>query len=1022
MKRSILTFVCTLLLCSAHAASYGILINSNRLVTAEESGASPEGYTQYLAHVQLNALDTIRLIDITSGGTWMVDLDAASVSGFDGSATLGYLVCNTAGCYDCYIKLQYGADQLYIGNGTEGCSEGVEYTGSGSSGSSNANYYLIGNSAEMGAWTLENAVPFTESNDLSLNLPAGEYAFKILQQSRTWEGAMGYSNVGVNCSSGNIATDADDNIYVTMSAAGTIYVSVSYGMVCVTGDFDATSSTVHITTSITPENSGGYIYRTPEYESYTRGTTIQLEAYTNTGGWMFDRWSDNDSWDNPRSINLDKDTSVTAIFSPGEYGILVNDSLLFRGTFTERLEGSYVAQFLANVQMNAGDYFQVINLFHSDNSRWRPQLEEGGLSGNFTSQDGSIRCNTTGCYDMYIKIHYGQSDDVIYIGEGADCPPGDAISINGGQSSERIYSVVGTENLFSVAWNTEDTTTNMQLTGDGMYVYTLDSVTLIPEGDYQYKVIANHAWNIEEYPSVEEDDNYHITVEESGVYSVLFSFQPGLGCNATTNYLHAVSNDTPAIIASGECAADGSSSVTWLLTGDSILTIGGYGAMADYNEETVIAPWYEYKDAYHSVYIASGVTNVGNLAFQQSANLRYVDLASTVISLGNYCFYNCPALHSLTLPESLTSVGDNTPFGGNTTITSAVYNSHVFVRLPQDYTGEYTVEPGTTIIASDAFKRCNMLTSVALPSSVTTLAGSSTFEECSALASVNIPDGVTTLGLYMFSGCSSLRFINLPASVTSIGSYCFGDCSSVDSLVCYATTPPEANGASFAGISETVPVYVPLASLEQYRAADGWSGFSNYHAIDDGSPTEPDVPEEYTLPLDTNWTFIMLPGVFGLNADDVTADGEIEWGIYNSEQRATGRTGWESSALAASLSASQAYIVRARNGSAILTIHVPEQAREKSATNLPLGYYEAGHEMNANWNFLGNPYPFAFDIMAALEAADIEAPISVWNGTGYTTYTPGIDAYVLEPFGAFFIQLPNGGPTIFPLSPEYITE
>ena len=102
MKRSLLSFVCTVLLlgfaCSVSAATaYGILINSNRLVAAEDAG-SFEGYTQYLAHVQLNAQDTIRLIDTSNNNaTWMVDLDAASVSGFEGSATLGYMVCMTAG-------------------------------------------------------------------------------------------------------------------------------------------------------------------------------------------------------------------------------------------------------------------------------------------------------------------------------------------------------------------------------------------------------------------------------------------------------------------------------------------------------------------------------------------------------------------------------------------------------------------------------------------------------------------------------------------------------------------------------------------------------------------------------------------------------------------------------------------------------------------------------------------------------------------------------------------------------------
>jgi len=731
--------------------------------------------------------------------------------------------------------------------------------------------------------------------------------------------------------------------------------------------------------------------------------------------------------------------------------------------------------------------------------------------------------------------------------------------------------------------------------------------------------------------------------------------------------------------------------------------------MADYNEETVVAPWYQYRDAYNSVYIASGVTNVGNLAFSQSPNLRFVDLASTVTSLGSYCFYDCPALHVLNLPESVTTVGDNSPFGGSTTITATIYNSHVFVRLPQEYAGEYTVAEGTTVIASDAFKGCNMLTSVVLPNSVSTLAGSSTFENCSALGAVNIPDGITTLGLYTFSGCSSLQSIDLPASITSLGSYCFGECAYVESITCRATTPPEANGSTFAGVNYMIPIYVPQSSLEQYPATDGWSGFTDYRAIEEGpqpcvlasgecgaqgdnltwvldcdsvltisgegempssyssnatpwyqygpaikhinieegvtklalnafsnagtyanypnvrtltipstmgapietsffygcqftsvtinsdtiagkasyssnsslqtkfgaqveeyifgdnvrsianfafynqSPdslrsiilpegleaignwafgyiehltsvtipstvqtigtdafagcsnlrsielgeglmtvngqafwmcdnlthvtcyamnpptlnstafdhnnndtlfvlceakafyqeadywknfgkimcpddtiggyTEPDAPEQITFALDSSWKFIMLPTIFGLMQDDIIVDGgEIEWGIYNSEQRASGMSGWRGFVPSSGFSTSRSYIVRARNGSATLTINVPEQAREKAGAAIPFAYYESTHAENANWNFLGNPYPFSYNITAALEAQGIESPITVWNGRGYEMFTPGIDEKILTPFEAFFIQMPEGGTEVLQYTPEYIDD
>lgn len=1344
MKRSLFSFVCTVLLlgfaCSVSAATaYGILINSNRLVAAEDAG-SIEGYTQYLAHVQLNVQDTIRLLDIDNNATWMVDLDAASVSGFEGSATLGYMVCMTAGCYDCYIKLKYQSDQLYIGAGTDGCSEGVEYNPSAGGGSTQVEYYLVGNSADMGEWSLENALLLTDGT-ITLDLQEGEYKFKVVE-GRSWDVALGYANLDSDCSSYNVRGDEDGNVNVVLAQAGTLTVAVQNGQLCVTGNFVNNTDQVRLTTGVSPEDAG---YISPSSGNYSIGSSVELSASIATGGWMFDRWSDDNSWGNPRTITLTQDTTITAIFSPGEYGLLINGSTIVDGTFTGRVpEGSYIGQFKATTYLQQGDQLQIINLFHGDNSAWRPEIEDGGLSGNFAIGDNNLICNVAGCYDIYIKIHYGQSSDVVYIGEGYDCPnQGDP---SGGNTDGDVLFSTSFEDWPSQSYSSEQTWASSNI------IFTLNRVKVVPNQQptsvsgssvgyiqptnvssayvytdrlaYVEKVIYTHAsaisgggWQLQS--SSDGVDWYAFNDNETGcatsyqaeqkevyVYmeNVWLRWVP-LGSSTNTNiYLTDIiiygnngSSGAPGIVASGDCAEDGSSNVTWLLSTDSILTIGGSGRMADYDEQTNIAPWYQYKDAYNSVYIADGVTNVGNLAFRESPNLRYVELASTVTQLGNYSFYNCPALHSLTLPESVTVLSENTPFGGTTQMNSAVYNSRVFVSLPQDYSGEFAVADGTIMVASQAFRGCSQLTAVALPNTVTNLLGSSTFENCTSLMSVILPDGIIDLGQYAFSGCIALKGIDLPSTLASLGSYCFAECSAVDSIICRATTPPSANGSTFAGVPEGTTVYVPGASIETYLAADGWSTFSTYLALDQSAgntcpvsgtcgangdnitwelgcdsvltisgtgamatynsnttpwlanaaaiksvviehgvsslspyafynsgssanykslthvsipssisslsnnqfwqcpiqtvelnsealmqnitssgnnlmyifgtqvrkyilgdsvltigkyafynqgddslrtivlpqrlttisawgfgylehlqsieipanvtsiggnafsgctnlqsvvigsgvtsiasqafrdcnsltrvtsnaPTPPTIaasdafslqdtllvpceaktlyqqaqfwqnfskiicpddmntPTELTYTLTADWQFIMLPGVFGLSADDIVTDGEVVWATYNVERRAAGLSGWEIYSAATGFSGTKAFIVRAADANATLTIHIPDQAREPAGAALPLTYQAAAHPQNANWNFLGNPYPYSYDIMAALNAQGIETPITVWNGTGYSTYTPGIDEYTLQPFQAFFIQLPDGGPQAIQFSPEYIIE
>lgn len=296
------------------------------------------------------------------------------------------------------------------------------------------------------------------------------------------------------------------------------------------GNYD--THNVRLTTGFTPEESAAYVY--PSSGDYETGSTVSLNAEISTGGWMFDHWSDNGSWDNPRTVTLTQDTTITAVFSPGEYGILINRGRLVRGTYTGREnEHTYVGQFKASVSLQEGDRIQIINLFHSDNSTWRPEIEEGGMSGNFSVDEGlnALLCNQTGCYDIYMKIHYGQSSDYVYIGGGEDCSEGEAVNIDGsGEITEYVYSLVGTAQLFGTAWDVNDSTV-LQQEGTNLWSYTLQSVHLNAFQKYEYKVVTNHSWEVGTYPS--NSENYSFHVPHTGYYSVHFSFNVTTGASVT---------------------------------------------------------------------------------------------------------------------------------------------------------------------------------------------------------------------------------------------------------------------------------------------------------------------------------------------------------------------------------------------------------------------------------------------------------------------------------------------------------
>lgn len=75
-----------------------------------------------------------------------------------------------------------------------------------------------------------------------------------------------------------------------------------------------------------------------------------------------------------------------------------------------------------------------------------------------------------------------------------------------------------------------------------------------------------------------------------------------------------------------------------------------------------------------------------------------------------------------------------------------------------------------------SFKRCENLTSIVIPDSVTTI-GPGAFFGCISLKEIIIPDSVRTIGKYAFTGCTVLDNVIVPDSVMQIGQYAFSNCT-----------------------------------------------------------------------------------------------------------------------------------------------------------------------------------------------------------------------------------------------------
>ena len=117
--------ILTFLTCSLYSwAGYGILVNGNTLYLAEHKGMNSEEYDEYLAHVPVKSGDYCQFINTTSDDIWAGALNTYSVAGFKKNGNK-YEITVT-GCYDLYIQLKWGADRLYVGNGSN-CGSGQTY-------------------------------------------------------------------------------------------------------------------------------------------------------------------------------------------------------------------------------------------------------------------------------------------------------------------------------------------------------------------------------------------------------------------------------------------------------------------------------------------------------------------------------------------------------------------------------------------------------------------------------------------------------------------------------------------------------------------------------------------------------------------------------------------------------------------------------------------------------------------------------------------------------------------------------
>ena len=193
-----------------------------------------------------------------------------------------------------------------------------------------------------------------------------------------------------------------------------------------------------------------------------------------------------------------------------------------------------------------------------------------------------------------------------------------------------------------------------------------------------------------------------------------------------------------------------------------------------------------------SITIPDSVTSIGERTFSGCTSLTSITIPDSVTSIGSYAFYECTSLTSITIPNSVTSIGEGA-FDHCTSLTSITIPNSVTSIGEDAFRGctsltSMTIGDSVTSIGGSAFIGCTSLKSITIPNSVTSI-GEYAFAYCESLESITIPDSVTSIGEGAFWGCTSLKSIIIPDSVMSIGSYAFEDCTSL-TIYCEAPSKP----------------------------------------------------------------------------------------------------------------------------------------------------------------------------------------------------------------------------------------
>ncbi|MBE6534120.1 MAG: leucine-rich repeat domain-containing protein [Ruminococcaceae bacterium] len=211
---------------------------------------------------------------------------------------------------------------------------------------------------------------------------------------------------------------------------------------------------------------------------------------------------------------------------------------------------------------------------------------------------------------------------------------------------------------------------------------------------------------------------------------------------------------------------------------------------ARYLEEIIIPDTYDGKP----------VTSILDNAFNGGTYLKKISIPDSITSVGENAFYGCEKLEYNEYDNALYLGNENNPY-------------LILVKTKNSAITRCTVNEKTVAICNNAFEGCSQLETLSIPNTVKSI-GSKAFYGCDAVQEINVPEGVSYIGMETFRGCKSLKKIAIPSTVTNIGSSAFFGCTSLETVTFAAnSTLAGIENAAFYNCKKIKEINIPKSVI-----------------------------------------------------------------------------------------------------------------------------------------------------------------------------------------------------------------